>query len=50
MVPVDNGWVTQDVVADVITTAIMSLDPRFPEVTDEQRKVLAEASSRSQEE
>jgi hypothetical protein len=38
------------VVADVITTAIRSLDPRFPEVTEAQRKWLAEARSRLQEE
>jgi len=38
------------VVADVITTAIRSLDPRFPEVTDEQGKRLAEAKSHLQEE
>jgi PPK2 family polyphosphate:nucleotide phosphotransferase len=50
VVPADNKWVTRAVVADVITTAIRSLDPRFPEVTEEQRKMLAEAKSRLQEE
>jgi hypothetical protein len=38
------------VVADVFTTVIRSLDPRFPEGTEEQRKMLAEARSRLQEE
>jgi hypothetical protein len=38
------------VVADVITTAIRSLDPRFPEVTEEQRKNLAEAKKKLEEE
>jgi len=38
------------VVADVITTAIRSLDLRFPEVTEEKRKLLVEARSQLQEE
>src|SRR5262249_34869559 len=45
VVPADNKWVTRAVVADVITTAIRSLDLKFPEVTEEQRKRLAEAKS-----
>jgi PPK2 family polyphosphate:nucleotide phosphotransferase len=45
VVPADNKWVTRAVVADVITTAIRSLDLRFPEVTEEKRKALAEAKS-----
>ncbi len=31
------------VVADILTTTIRSLDLRYPEVTEEQRKALAEA-------
>jgi PPK2 family polyphosphate:nucleotide phosphotransferase len=50
VVPADNKWVTRAVVADVITTAIRSLDPRFPEVTEDQRKKLAEARSQLQDE
>ena len=50
MVPADNKWVTRAVVADVITTAIRSLDLKFPEVTDEQRKKLGESKRRLQEE
>jgi PPK2 family polyphosphate:nucleotide phosphotransferase len=50
VVPADNKWITRAVVADVITTAIRSLDLRFPEVTEEQRKMLAEARNRLQEE
>jgi hypothetical protein len=38
------------VVADVITTALRSLDLKFPEVTDEKRKLLAEAKKQLQEE
>ena len=43
VVPADHKWVTRAVVADVITTAIRSLDLKYPEVTDEQRERLAEA-------
>jgi PPK2 family polyphosphate:nucleotide phosphotransferase len=50
VVPADNKWVTRAVVADVITTAIRSLDLRFPEVTEEKCKGLAEAKSRLQAE
>ena len=50
VVPADNKWVTRAVVADVITTAIRSLDLRFPVVTEEKRKALAEAKSRLQTE
>ena len=50
VVPADNKWVTRAVVADVITTAIRSLDLKFPEVTDEQRKMLAEGKRQLQEE
>jgi hypothetical protein len=50
VVPADNKWVTRAVVADVITMAIRSLDLRFPEVTEEQRKMLTEARNRLQEE
>ena len=45
VVPADNKWVTRAVVADVITTAIRSLDLRFPEVTEEKRKLLIAARS-----
>jgi PPK2 family polyphosphate:nucleotide phosphotransferase len=50
VVPADNKWVTRAVVADVITTAIRSLDLKFPEVTEEKRKALAEAKSQLEEE
>jgi PPK2 family polyphosphate:nucleotide phosphotransferase len=50
VVPADNKWITRAVVADVITTAIRSLDLRFPEVTEEKRKALAEAKSQLQAE
>jgi len=50
VVPADNKWVTRAVVADVITTAIRSLDLKFPEVTAEKRKALAEARRQLEEE
>jgi PPK2 family polyphosphate:nucleotide phosphotransferase len=50
VVPADHKWVTRAVVADVITTAIRSLDLRFPEVTEEKRKALAEARSQLEKE
>ena len=37
VVPADHKWVTRAVVADVVTTAIRSLDLKYPEVTDEQQ-------------
>src|SRR5262245_42110447 len=50
VVPADNKWVTRAVVADVITTAVRSLDLKFPEVTEEKRKLLAEARSQLEKE
>jgi PPK2 family polyphosphate:nucleotide phosphotransferase len=50
VVPADNKWVTRAVVADVITTAIRSLDLRYPEVTEEKRKLLVEARSQLEKE
>jgi PPK2 family polyphosphate:nucleotide phosphotransferase len=50
VVPADNKWVTRAVVADVITTAIRSLDLKFPEVTEEKRKLLIEARRQLEEE
>jgi PPK2 family polyphosphate:nucleotide phosphotransferase len=50
VVPADYKWATRAVVADVITTTIRSLDLKFPDVTDEQHKLIAEARRRLQEE
>jgi PPK2 family polyphosphate:nucleotide phosphotransferase len=46
VVPADHKWVTRAVVADLITTALRSLDLRYPEITPEQQKLLAEARRR----
>jgi PPK2 family polyphosphate:nucleotide phosphotransferase len=43
VVPADHKWITRAVVADVITTTLTDLDLKYPEVTDEQHKLLAEA-------
>ena len=50
IVPADHKWVTRTVVADVLTSTIHALDLKFPEVTDEQRKALAEARKRLENE
>jgi len=43
VVPADNKWVTHAIVADLLTSTIHSLDLSYPEVTEEQRKALADA-------
>ncbi len=46
VVPADHKWVTRSVVADVITSTIRSLDLQYPEVTEEQRRLMDEARQR----
>jgi hypothetical protein len=43
IVPADYKWITRAVVADIVTTAIKGLDLKYPEVTEAQKKLLAEA-------
>jgi PPK2 family polyphosphate:nucleotide phosphotransferase len=43
IVPADHKWVSRAIVARVVTNAIESLDLRYPEVTEAQEAVLAEA-------
>ena len=43
IVPADHKWVARALVARIVTTAIESLALRYPEVTDAQRTVIAEA-------
>jgi PPK2 family polyphosphate:nucleotide phosphotransferase len=38
VIPADHKWVARAVVADILTTAILSLDLCYPEVTEEQRR------------
>jgi PPK2 family polyphosphate:nucleotide phosphotransferase len=46
IIPADHKWVARAVVADIITTAIQNLDLRYPEVTEEQKKLLAVARAK----
>ena len=41
-VPADHKWYTRVVVADVIVSALKSLDLKYPAVTPEQKKLLVE--------
>lgn len=43
IVPADHKWATRAIVADMITTALQSLDLKFPEFDKVQREALAEA-------
>jgi PPK2 family polyphosphate:nucleotide phosphotransferase len=43
VIPADYKWITRSVVADIVTTAIRKLDLKYPELTSDQRKLLAEA-------
>ena len=43
IVPADHKWVARSIVARVITNTIESLDLRYPEVTEAQKTVIAEA-------
>jgi PPK2 family polyphosphate:nucleotide phosphotransferase len=43
VIPADHKWVTRALVARIVTKAITSLDLRYPEVTDAERDVIAEA-------
>ncbi len=46
VVPADHKWFTRLVVAETVTRAIESLDPRFPEFDKAKRKELEEARRR----
>ncbi|MGZ8181844.1 MAG: polyphosphate kinase 2 family protein [Methylobacter sp.] len=50
IVPADNKWITRAIVADIITSTLRDLDLKFPEVTEEQLKILAEARKNLEEE
>jgi PPK2 family polyphosphate:nucleotide phosphotransferase len=50
IVPADHKWVGRAVVADIVTTAIRSLDLSYPELTGEQRHRLEEAKRQLSEE
>jgi polyphosphate kinase 2 (PPK2 family) len=46
IVPADYKWVTRAVVADIVTSTIRDLDLKYPEVTQEQEKLLNEARTK----
>jgi PPK2 family polyphosphate:nucleotide phosphotransferase len=43
IVPADNKWAMRAIVADVITSTLRDLDLKFPELNDEQLKLLEQA-------
>ncbi|MCI0642465.1 MAG: polyphosphate kinase 2 family protein [Gemmataceae bacterium] len=50
IVPADHKWVTRTVVAAIVSTTICGLDLRYPQVSEAQRKELAEARKRLEKE
>jgi PPK2 family polyphosphate:nucleotide phosphotransferase len=43
IIPADHKWATRAIVADILTTAMLGLDLRYPEVTEEQQQALEKA-------
>lgn len=43
VIPADHKWVTRSIVAEVLTTTIRSLKPRYPRMTDTARRALTKA-------
>lgn len=50
IVPADHKPITRAIVADIITSTLHSLDLRYPELSDEERKALAEAKKKLENE
>jgi PPK2 family polyphosphate:nucleotide phosphotransferase len=50
VVPADHKWVARAIVADILTTAIRSLDLRYPQLDAEERKALASARAKLEKE
>src|SRR5262245_15251078 len=46
VVPADHKWIARAVVADIVTTAIRDLDIKYPEITEEQEKLLNAARAK----
>jgi PPK2 family polyphosphate:nucleotide phosphotransferase len=46
VIPADHKWVTRALVARIVTSSIKSLNLQYPEVTDAERAVIAEAKKR----
>jgi len=45
IVPADHKWATRAVVAEILATTIDDLDLKFPEITTDQRRALADAKA-----
>lgn len=43
VIPADHKWEARTLIADIISTAIQSLDLRYPKVTEEQRAAIRDA-------
>jgi PPK2 family polyphosphate:nucleotide phosphotransferase len=43
IVPADHKWATRAVIADILTTTMLGLDLRYPEVTEAQHRALEQA-------
>ena len=50
IVPADDKWAMRAVVADIVTTALRDLELKFPEMNDEQRRLLEDARKSLDEE
>jgi PPK2 family polyphosphate:nucleotide phosphotransferase len=50
VIPADHKWVTRTLVADVLVSTIQNLDLRYPEISAEHKKQLAEAKQRLEKE
>jgi PPK2 family polyphosphate:nucleotide phosphotransferase len=50
IVPADNKWAMRAIVADIITSSLRDLDLKFPELNDEQLKLLEQSRKTLEEE
>jgi PPK2 family polyphosphate:nucleotide phosphotransferase len=46
VIPADHKWVARAIVADIITSGIQGLELQYPEVTEEQKKLLEVARAK----
>ena len=50
VIPADQKWVTRSVVADILIRTIRTLDLKYPELSEPQKKDLVEARIRLESE
>ena len=43
MVPADHKWFSRLIVAEILAATLLDIDPRYPEIDDEQRAALSDA-------